>query len=73
VRTDGVKGRLDQVEADLPDGRRFRGARAASEALWTMGGPWRVAALMARLPGAELAYGLVSKSRPLLSRLISDP
>jgi hypothetical protein len=38
-----------------------------------MGGPWRVAALMARLPGAELAYGLVSKSRPLLSRLISDP
>ena len=54
---------LDALEADLPDGRRLRGARAASEALWRMGGGWRALALAARLPGAELAYRAVARLR----------
>ena len=57
---------LDALEADLPDGRRLRGARAAAEALWRMRGPWRALAVAARLPGAELAYRAVAAVRPHL-------
>ena len=73
VRTVGVEGRLDEVEAELPDGRVLRGARATAEALWTLGGAWRAAAIVARFPGAELAYRVVAISRPALSRWFGDP
>lgn len=56
-------GRLDAVEAVLPGGRVLRGARAASEALWVMGGPWRGPALLARLPGSGLVYAAVAALR----------
>lgn len=72
VRTAGVEP-LDALEVVLPDGRVLHGARAAAEAISTMGGGWRVLAALARLPGAELAYRLVAVSRPLLSRWLGEP
>lgn len=62
VRTQGVSGQLDAVEVEAR-GRRYRGARAVSEVLWALGGPWRAAALACRLPGAELGYRAVAAVR----------
>ena len=67
-----VSGTLAAVEAERPDGTVLRGARAAAEMLWLMGGAWRVPALAARLPGAEAAYRAVAALRPLLSRWVGD-
>ena len=72
VRVEGVEP-LDAVEAELPDGRVLRGARAVAAGLDLMGGRWRVLAALARLPGAGLGYRVVARARPLLSRWIGDP
>lgn len=63
VRLVGVRGELDAVEVEDARGRVLRGARAVSEVLWSLGGGWRVAALLCRLPGAELGYRLVAAIR----------
>ena len=70
MRLEGVEGQLRAVEVETAAGQRLMGARAVSEALWSLGGGWRVAALLCRLPGAELGYRLVARLR---GRLPGDP
>ena len=72
VRIEGVEP-IDAVEAELPDGRVLRGAKAVAAGLELMGGRWRILAVVARLPIAGLGYRLVAGARPLLSRWIRDP
>ncbi|HYW22900.1 MAG TPA: DCC1-like thiol-disulfide oxidoreductase family protein [Terriglobales bacterium] len=56
-----------------PDGRRYRGARAAGRVLRELGGGWRVLGWAAALPGAGLVYALVARGRGRLSAVWGDP
>lgn len=55
-----------------PSGKRLRGAPAVARVLREMGGGWRVLGWIATIPGAGLGYGLVARSRSVLSRFWGD-
>lgn len=53
-------------------GRRWRGAAAISRTLLAMGGAWRLLGLLAALPGADVGYWLLARSRSRISAAWGD-
>lgn len=53
-------------------GRRWRGAAAISRTLLGMGGGWRLLGRLAALPGAEMGYRVLARSRGRLSAVWGD-
>ena len=53
-------------------GHSWRGAAAISRTLRAMGGGWRMLGWLASLPGADLAYRVLARSRSRISAVWGD-
>jgi len=72
-----VGGRVAELSATAPDGRRYVRAAAVNQALVEVGGGWSWVGRLYRLPPVawleDAVYGWVARHRATLARFWGDP